>query len=134
MTGTIAGMLRESPGFWRVLASLAETAGLLWEKGWAERNAGNLSYDVSDVVPPQEASSPEAIRLPGAFPELGGCRLLVTAAGSRMRDLAGEPETGCGVVAVSADGSSYGIAWAAGAAFAEPIRNSVCEPVTTLPG
>ena len=29
---------------------VAEVAGYLWEKGWAERNGGNISYNVTDAV------------------------------------------------------------------------------------
>jgi rhamnulose-1-phosphate aldolase len=96
-----------------MLASLGETAGLLWQKGWAEANAGNLSCDVTDLVP--ESPSPEAgaTSFGAAFPELAGRRLLVTAAGTRMRDLAREPDRGCGILQCAADGAGYRVAWSA---------------------
>ena len=50
-----------------------------------------------------------------AFPELSGRCLLVTAAGSRMRDVAREPEAGCGVLRFSDDGAAYRVAWHGGA-------------------
>lgn len=101
--------LRENAGLWRILAALAETAGLLWEQGWAEANAGNLSCDVTEILPEPLAGGAGAAPTPcGApFPELAGRRILVTAAGTRMRDLAREPDRGCGVLQCSGDGSSF---------------------------
>ena len=32
------------------IAEVAEVAGYLWQKGWAERNGGNISYNVTDVA------------------------------------------------------------------------------------
>jgi rhamnulose-1-phosphate aldolase len=109
------------PALWRVLSDLAATAALLWERGWAERNAGNLSCDVTELVPAvPEEGTPTPVPAGAAFGELAGRRLLVTAAGSRMRDLAREPDVGCGIVQFAARGAGYVVVWpgAAGAAFA----------------
>ena len=109
----MTGGLRDNTEFWRVLASVAEVAGLLWEKGWAERNAGNLSFDVTDLVPAADASgfAPGATQLPRSVPELGGRRILVTAAGSRMREIAQDPDRFCGVLQCSSEGSRYHVVW-----------------------
>ncbi len=108
-----AERLRDNTKFWRVLAAAAEVAGLLWGKGWAERNAGNLSFDVTDVVPAPDGAgvAAGATALPRSFPELGGRRLLVTAAGSRMREIAQDPDRFCGVLQFSPDGSRHAVAW-----------------------
>jgi len=109
----VTGGLRDNTEFWRVLASAAEVAGLLWEKGWAERNAGNLSFDVTDLVPAADvaAAASGATQLPRSVPELGGRRILVTAAGSRMREIARDPDLFCGVLQCSSEGSRYHVAW-----------------------
>lgn len=108
-----AERLRDNTEFWDVLAAAAEVAGLLWENGWAERNAGNLSFDVTDVVPATAGvdGAAGATVLPQRFPELGGRRLLVTAAGSRMREVARDPDRFCGVLQFSPDGSRHAVAW-----------------------
>lgn len=109
--------LRDRPDFWRLLATLGETAGLLWEKGWAEANAGNLSCDVTDLVPDSGmAGDGGATPCGAAFPELAGRRILVTAAGARMRELAREPDAGCGIVQCTGDGAGYRVVWREGAA------------------
>jgi rhamnulose-1-phosphate aldolase len=110
----VSGDLRDTPEFWRVLASVGETAGLLWQKGWAEANAGNLSCDVTDVLPASPAAGGEAAAPFGAaYPELAGRRILVTAAGTRMRDLAREPDAGCGILQCTGDGAGYQVVWRA---------------------
>lgn len=114
MRGQRAAVSRQpSAIFRRVLAGAAEVAGLLWEKGWAERNAGNLSFDVTDLVPAADGAgdSAAATRLPRPFPELGGRRILVTAAGSRMREIAQDPDRFCGVLQCSSEGSLHHVAW-----------------------
>jgi rhamnulose-1-phosphate aldolase len=94
-------------GFEAVLAGAADVARLLWERGWAERNAGNLSCDVTGIVPVDQASGGPTVPLGAASPELAGRCLLVTGAGSRMRDVALAPETWCGVLRFSDDGAAY---------------------------
>ena len=90
-----------------MLAGAAEVARLLWDRGWAERNAGNLSCDVTGIVPVDQASGGPTVPLGAASPELAGRCLLVTGAGSRMRDVALAPETWCGVLRFSDDGAAY---------------------------
>ena len=33
-----------------VVEQIAEVAGYLWEKGWAERNGGNITVNVTEFV------------------------------------------------------------------------------------
>lgn len=98
----------DDPAFRRVLAEAAEVAGLLWERGWAECNAGNLSCDVTDLLP---ASGPDEWQtLPQPVSELAGRRLLVTTAGSRMRDVAKAPGRWCVVLEFGPDGAGFRVA------------------------
>ena len=32
----------------RAIARMAEVAGYLWQRGWAERNGGNISCDITE--------------------------------------------------------------------------------------
>lgn len=69
---------------------VASVAGFLWQKGWAERNAGNLSYNVTsffDALPGGfDFEAPKS--LTRTFPHLDNQLLLITTSGSRMRDVA----------------------------------------------
>jgi rhamnulose-1-phosphate aldolase len=102
---------RDDAAFEATLAGAAGVAQLLWERGWAERNAGNLSCDVTGFAPPRLTADSPTTPLGAAFPELSGRHVFVTAAGSRMRDVAREPELWCGVLRVSDDGAAYRVAW-----------------------
>ncbi len=78
----------------QLVAEIAETAGYLWEKGWAERNAGNLSVNITGLLSTQdqELFTNSTIRpLPATYFSLADHILMVTSAGSRMRDLAKNP-------------------------------------------
>ncbi|MBI5477928.1 MAG: rhamnulose-1-phosphate aldolase [Deltaproteobacteria bacterium] len=89
------------------LDEMAEVAAYLWEKGWAERNAGNVSVDVTPVV--AGAALPAGLheRLAASRPELGGHYLLVSGTGRRFRDLArGVPASVC-LIRIDDDGAGY---------------------------
>ena len=36
-----------------VIRETAEIAGYLWQRGWAERNAGNISVNITDLMLPE---------------------------------------------------------------------------------
>lgn len=77
-----------------VLKEVARVASLLWEKGWAERNAGNISINVSELINPIDLISDRKqkhIKLPFCYEHLLGKTLLISAAGARMRDIALKP-------------------------------------------
>jgi rhamnulose-1-phosphate aldolase len=77
----------------KTIREIAETAQLLWDKGWAERNAGNISVNVSRFLLPgnTEVFAEDWVDIPIECPYLKGETLLVTSTGSRMRDLAKDP-------------------------------------------
>jgi rhamnulose-1-phosphate aldolase len=77
----------------KTIREIAETAQYLWDKGWAERNAGNISVNISGLMLPgdTEVFAEGWVDLPVQCPYLKGQTLLVTSTGSRMRDLAREP-------------------------------------------
>lgn len=95
------------------VAQAAEVAGHLWDRGWAERNAGNLSVDVSSELPSWiPAAGPDpAGSSPVPYPELAGRALWITATGSRMRDVARAPQEHCGIIRIASDGTTFGVAW-----------------------
>ena len=112
--------LRDTAAFEAVLAGAASVAQLLWERGWAERNAGNLSCDVTAIVPAGLADKAPLTPLGAAYPEWSGRCLLVTAAGARMRDVAHEPDVWCGVLRLSGDGAAYRTVWGGDGAVFTP--------------
>jgi rhamnulose-1-phosphate aldolase len=82
------------PSLEKTVTEIAETAGYIWEKGWAERNAGNLSVNITGLVTSAELEifTNSIIRpLSIIQSSLVGQVLMVTNAGSRMRDLVKNP-------------------------------------------
>ena len=64
------------------IAEVAEVAGYLWQKGWAERNGGNISYNVTDVADDALRALPplgEPVALARPVENLCGHFFLVTA-------------------------------------------------------
>jgi rhamnulose-1-phosphate aldolase len=96
----------------KLQSAVVRTAHDLWRKGWAERNAGNLSVRLL----PEEVG--EAFRrddpwrpLETAVPDLGGDHLLFTDTGSYMRNVQLEPLRNTDVIEVDANGECFRIVW-----------------------
>lgn len=93
---------------------MLEAARLMSYRGWAERNAGNMSC----IIPGPDAAKyfdPDQVK--GAFKldlnikELSGMLFLITATGSYFRKLKIDPAKGLGVVRVSLDGNRLELLW-----------------------
>ena len=58
------------------VAAVAETAGYLWQKGWAERNGGNITVNITEYVDDEIRSLPSLsgpVPIGLTLPELKGC-------------------------------------------------------------
>jgi len=93
--------MRISQKLKKVIQDVAEVAQWLWMKGWAEQNAGNISVDVSDIVHIQRC-------------------LLVTVAGSRMRDLIKTPAKNLMLIKPTGSGKGYTLLWGGNGGKARP--------------
>jgi rhamnulose-1-phosphate aldolase len=93
----------------RVLADIAEIAGLISERGWAERNAGNVSVDVTDEGEAAGHGAWKHVDGTVGYPELAARSFLVTATGSHFRDIAKRPEEYVVLVRISDDLDGYDI-------------------------
>jgi len=96
-----------------VAREIAEVGTHLWARGWAERNAGNLSVDVTELVPSEEPDPVRCVELPGAGaqPELAGRCFLITATGARLRELADRGSRCLLLVRIEAGLDRYRILW-----------------------
>lgn len=101
-----------------LVREVAEVAGILWERGWAESNAGNITVDLSDAMPPAaRGDAPDSrIALPRAYAQLAGRCFLVTGSGRRMRDLARDPFGHATLLAINEDGTAATLFLPSGAA------------------
>lgn len=90
---------------------IAQVADYMWQKGWAERNAGNITVNITEFIGDENRSLSVINRIPlfYAVPELADQYYYVTSAGSRMRDIARNPMDQGIVMRVSAEGKSIEI-------------------------
>jgi rhamnulose-1-phosphate aldolase len=94
----------------KTIVEIAQTAGCLWEKGWAERNAGNISVNITGLFSAQESElfTDIAIHpLPVSYSSLADQILLVTSAGSRMRDLVKNPWDHLCILKINTSGTHF---------------------------
>lgn len=103
----------------------AEVAGYLWQKGWAERNGGNITVNITDSLDEVAKALPA---LAGPF-EIGmklehlkGCFFYCKGTGKRMRDLARDPMSNGSIIRICDDCASY-----------EIIAEKPVKPTSELP-
>ena len=76
------------------IEKVAEVAGYLWQKGWAERNGGNITVNVTEFIDDAMRALPaisEPRPIGQTLPHLAGCWFYCKGTGRRMRDLARDP-------------------------------------------
>lgn len=98
----------------KVISDIAEVAQYMWEKGWAARNAGNISVDITELVPKKDSNLEQFAKMPMALqtlPELAGRYFLVSTTGSRFRDLAREPKKSLLIVYIADKLDGYYMLW-----------------------
>lgn len=91
---------------------VAEVAGYLWQKGWAERNGGNITINVTEWVDDAMRAMPaisEARSIGKTLPHLAGCWFYCKGTGKRMRDLARDPMGNGAIIRITEDCAHYEI-------------------------
>lgn len=69
-------ILDSRPELRREIEKVSEVAGYLWEKGWAERNGGNIVVNVSEYIDDELKSLPAiapVVPMAQELPNLKGC-------------------------------------------------------------
>ena len=103
----------------------AEVAGYLWQNGWAERNGGNITVNVTEFVDDDIRQMPaisEVKSIGVVLPQLQGCYFYCKGTGKRMRDLARWPMQNGSIIRILDDCASYVI-----------IADEVVVPTSELP-
>ena len=89
---------------------IAEVAGYLWQNCWAERNGGNITVNITDLVDDGIRQLPaisEVKQIGVKLPALKGCYFYCKGTGKRMRDLARWPMDNGSVIRILDDCESY---------------------------
>ncbi len=108
----MASILDNRPALKAEVDKVAEVAGYLWQKGWAERNGGNITVNITEWVDEQMQALPaisEPRPIGTVLPQLKGCWFYCKGTGKRMRDLARSPMTGGSIIRILPDCAHYEI-------------------------
>lgn len=105
-------ILDNRPGLKAVIDQVAEVTGYLWQKGWAERNGGNITVNVTEFVDDEIAAMPAIApvkQIGKVLPFLKGKYFYAKGTGKRMRDLARWPMQNGAIIRICEDCASYEI-------------------------
>ena len=100
------------PALQAEIEKVAEVAGYLWEKGWAERNGGNITINVTEYIDDAMRALPaisEARPIGKTLPHLAGCWFYCKGTGRRMRDLARDPMANGAIIRILPGCDAYEI-------------------------
>lgn len=109
----------------RQIDEVAEVAGYLWQKGWAERNGGNITINITDVVDNDIRNLKPIsgrIEIGVTLPHLKDCYFFCKGTNMRMRDLARKPMENGSIIRILDDCSSY-----------EIVAEKAVRPTSELP-
>lgn len=93
-----------------VVDEVAEVAGYLWQNGWAERNGGNITVNVTELMDDELQGLPpisRVIPIGKTLKNLRGKYFYAKGTGKRMRDLARNPMENGSIIRICDDLSSY---------------------------
>ncbi|MDR0940388.1 MAG: rhamnulose-1-phosphate aldolase [Mediterranea sp.] len=103
-------VLENRPALAGEVNKVAEVAGYLWQKGWAERNGGNITVNITEFVddemrrlPPLDGAKP----IGATLPHLRGCYFYCKGTNKRMRDVARWPMANGSIIRITDDCAGY---------------------------
>ena len=103
-------ILNNHPGLKAEIDKVAEVAGYLWQNGWAERNGGNITVNITQWADEELRRLP-AITEPRpigmTLPRLKGTYFYCKGTGRRMRDLARWPMDNGSIIRILDNCSEY---------------------------
>ena len=118
-------ILDNRPALAKEVYKVAEVAGYLWQKGWAERNGGNITVNVTEYVDDEIRNMPaisDVMPIGVTLPNLKGCYFYCKGTQMRMRDLARWPMDNGSIIRILDDCASYVI-----------IADNPVKPTSELP-
>jgi len=94
------------------ITSVQKVACFLWERGWAERNAGNISINLTELFLDGEITQMESEYLEASLPlESANMVLFFTVKGKRFRDLIAAPERNSCILQIDSQAKGYRVIW-----------------------
>lgn len=97
------------------MIKMRKICDLMYNKGWDERNGGNVSYILTEEDISQYSSELEhngrTFELESSIPSLAGKYFLITGTGKYFKNVLEYPKENLGIINISNDGKSYKIIW-----------------------
>ena len=121
----MASILDNRPALAHEVWQVAEVAGYLWQKGWAERNGGNITINITEHIDDEIRNMPAispVYPIGATLPNIKGCYFYCKGTNKRMRDLARWPMENGSVIRILDDCASYVI-----------IADNPVKPTSELP-
>ena len=118
-------ILEGRPGLQAVINEIAEVTGYLWQKGWAERNGGNITVNITEFIDDEIRQMPAIaprMEIGMTLPHLRGTYFYAKGTQKRMRDLARWPMQNGSIIRICDDCASY-----------EIIADEAVRPTSELP-
>ena len=118
-------ILENRPALAAEVEKVAEVAGYLWQKGWAERNGGNITVNITEYIDDEIKAMPaisQVFPIGTVLPNLKGCYFYCKGTNMRMRDLARRPMENGSIIRILEDCASYVI-----------IADNLVKPTSELP-
>ena len=109
----------------KAVDDIAEVAGYLWQNGWAERNGGNITVNITEYADDEMKAMPaisEVKHIGVSLPQRKGADCVGKGTGKRMRNLARWPMANGSVIRILDDCASYVI-----------IADNAVQPTSELP-
>jgi len=110
ITETMKSILEGRPALQAEIEKIAEVAGYLWQNGWAERNGGNITVNITKFIDDDVRQMPaisDVKPIGVSLPQLKGGYFYCKGTGKRMRDLARWPMQNGSVIRILDDCASY---------------------------
>ncbi len=90
-----------------MLNQVRRVAGLLFYKGWSERNAGNISIKLQGRIDEAKINSTASISLEEKYPELANTCFFITGLGKRMHDISESPKENGLLIQINKSGEGF---------------------------
>jgi len=94
------------------IVKVSEIAGYLWQREWAERNAGNISVNLTGLQYISLKDKENKKYIESTMPkEAADMLLFITGTGERLRELVTIPEKVACIIAIDNHAKGYHIVW-----------------------
>jgi len=94
------------------ITKVSEAAGYLWQREWAERNAGNISVNLTGLQNITDDDLKDRQLIECSIPsEAANMLIFITGTGERLRELVTKPESVACIIAINSSSTGYYVVW-----------------------